>query len=157
MIPYRCKIVNSGIAIAKTESTTNVLMGHNSNTRTIVDKNVLTSNLTTAHNELPQFCFCRIRDKPNIIGPCARFVYDMPHPILIRNPLPGSQSYTTPNRAQRFVRRGRARWISAREIEFLDAPNPSRAPDPTRRGYDEIKRCMRPIEIRRIPIVGWAP
>lgn len=47
-------------------------------------------------------------------------------PVKIANAPPAGSSFTTSNRARRFVRSGRAKWCSPakREIEFVSAPAP---------------------------------
>jgi hypothetical protein len=44
--------------------------------------------------------------------------------IAIRNPAPGGSAFTNRNRALRFIRDGRARFINERCIEMIAVPAP---------------------------------
>ena len=79
--------------------------------------------------------------------------------ILIENPAPGGERYTSRRSAERYVARGRARFVRPDRIEFIetDYRNQSASVASTDRGYDlrgrlvlrEIRRipCLKPVEL----------
>lgn len=79
--------------------------------------------------------------------------------VSILNPTPGGNRYTSLRNAQRFVRRGVARW-SGERLEFItsDANNRKVIAEEIKRlrtgmGYDRVQRAMTLEEIAAIPVV----
>jgi hypothetical protein len=82
---------------------------------------------------------------------------------LILNPMPGGNNATSMNRARRFVKAGRARFVDASKIEFLETPLSRRiavsAEEALHRrlvgvNIDAISRAMTRSEMANLPILS---
>ena len=97
-------------------------------------------------------------------GICSGEVYQMAKQpwCLVLNPVTGGSAATSMNRARRFVKAGRARFVHDNVIEFLDVPLNRRvalsADEALHRrmvgvNIDAISRTMTRCEMAGVPIV----
>lgn len=85
-------------------------------------------------------------------------------PISIENPIPGGSAFTSPNRARRFVRDGRAIWTDSEQhaIRFVEhhacksveLTAHEKLMLVTGKSYDHIRKSLSREELRGIPFVG---
>jgi hypothetical protein len=83
-------------------------------------------------------------------------------PTLILNPVPGGSDHTSPARARRFVRSGRAEFVGFGVIRFLSTPETKAIATRAERllsgratalGYDGVNRMLTPNEVRALPLI----
>jgi hypothetical protein len=72
---------------------------------------------------------------------------------------PVGKPFTNRNRASRFVKSGRARWVDANTIEFVRTDRRHVAVAASQRrvseiGYDQVKRTLSLEEMANIPIIA---
>lgn len=76
--------------------------------------------------------------------------------VRIVNPIPGTNGWTGRNRADRYVRVGRAVYVGPNAIKFIEHPHNAVAKakfEQAKAGYDDIARTMNISEVARLPVV----
>jgi len=82
--------------------------------------------------------------------------------VRIENPVVGGQTSTSPERARRFVRKGRAVFTGERSIRFVDGEIQQAIRQRaelklhsalTGVGYDQVGRAMGISELRHVPVI----